>query len=69
MMDADPLSQPEPRDYLEPFRVSVHQILTRVNQVLNSFSLFFWAFFFFSLGLCELAHPRNFSGNEILQTI
>ncbi|QCD81421.1 hypothetical protein DEO72_LG2g1746 [Vigna unguiculata] len=33
MMDADPLSQPEPRDYLEPFRVSVHQILTRVNQL------------------------------------
>ncbi|XP_022638599.1 transcription factor GTE1 isoform X1 [Vigna radiata var. radiata] len=34
MMDADPLSQPEPRDYLEPFRVSVHQILNRVNQCL-----------------------------------
>ncbi|XP_052728006.1 transcription factor GTE1 isoform X1 [Vigna angularis] len=34
MMDADPLSQPEPRDYLEPFRASVHQILNRVNQCL-----------------------------------
>ncbi|KAL9327242.1 hypothetical protein ACSQ67_007887 [Phaseolus vulgaris] len=36
MMDADPpLSQPQPQphDYLEPFRVSIHQILTRVNKL------------------------------------
>lgn len=33
-MDADPpLSQPQPHDYLEPFRVSIHQILTRVNKL------------------------------------
>lgn len=34
-MDADP---PQLDDHLEPFRVSVNQILTTVNKVLNSFS-------------------------------
>ncbi|RDY04618.1 Transcription factor GTE6, partial [Mucuna pruriens] len=34
VMDADPPQpQPQPGDYLEPFRVSVHQILTRVNKL------------------------------------
>jgi len=36
MMEADPpLSEPQLPDYLEPFRVSVQQILTRVNKVLQ----------------------------------